>query len=73
MSITPAAAPSVSAVVPVRNDDWGTRLRERARLTLRLQAAVFDEVVVVDFNSAVGVLPLVETLRLPASARRRLR
>ena len=67
----------VSAVVSVRNDNYGGNLKQRAELTLRAQAYVFDEVVVVDFNSAaltnrstaVVKSPLIDTLELEVATR----
>ena len=67
----------VSAVVAVRNDNYGGNLKQRAELTLRAQAYVFDEVVMVDFNSAaltnrsttVVKSPLIDTLELEVATR----
>lgn len=61
----------VSAVVPVRNDNWRGNLNQRAELTLPAQVEAFDEVVVVDFNS-VGRPPLLEALALDISVRNRI-
>ena len=69
------AAPSarVSAVVPVRNDDHGENLRRRATFALQAQASSFDEIVLVDFNTARGVPPLLDTLGLPGWALAKIR
>ena len=44
----------VSAVVPVRHDNWGGGLALRAQTTLPHLAAAFDELLLVDFNSQNG-------------------
>ena len=46
----------VSAVVPVRHDNWGGGLALRAQTTLPHLAAAFDELLLVDFNSQNGSL-----------------
>ena len=46
----------VSAVVPVRHDNWGGGLALRAQTTLPHLAAAFDELLLVDFNSQNGTL-----------------
>ena len=64
---------TVSGVVPVRNDGHGADLPLRAAIALRAQAAAFDEVVVVDMNTAAGRPPLLDTLDLPAWVRARVK
>ena len=48
----------VSAVVPVRHDNWGGSLALRAQTTLPHLAAAFDELLLVDFNSQNGIAAL---------------
>ena len=59
----------VSAVVPVRHDNWGGGLALRAQTTLPHLAAAFDELLLVDFNSQNGTL--LSTLALPPLPRLR--
>ena len=59
----------VSAVVPVRHDNWGGGLALRAQTTLPHLAAAFDELLLVDFNSQNGTL--LSTLALPQLPRLR--
>ena len=63
----------VSAIVPVRNDNNGGNLRLRASLVLQAQAASFDEVVLVDFNTKPFLPPLLATLNLPDWALAKIR
>ena len=51
-----------TVVIPTRNDNYGMFLAERAIQCLNSMVEVFDEVIVVDWNSPHGV-PLLEQIR----------
>lgn len=51
-----------TVVIPTRNDNYGMFLAERAIQCLNSMVAVFDEVIVVDWNSPHGI-PLIEQIR----------
>ena len=51
-----------TVVIPTRNDNYGMFLAERAMQCLNAMTSVFDEVIVVDWNSPHG-LPMIEQIK----------